>query len=61
MLPNPTFNWKQLPVVQVWRKSSDNSEVILTEYDATDCSSLFEKALRNNEVSVWDADVITFV
>lgn len=52
MLPNPTFKWKQQPVLHVWRKNSDNGEVLLTEYDATDCSSLFEEALRNNEVPI---------
>ncbi|XP_078165517.1 lecithin:cholesterol acyltransferase 3 [Carex rostrata] len=51
MLPNPTFKWKQQPVLHVWRKNSDNGEVLLTEYDATDCSSLFEGALRNNELT----------
>ncbi|KAJ4779685.1 Lecithin-cholesterol acyltransferase-like 1 [Rhynchospora pubera] len=50
MLPNPTFNWKRQPVIHVWQKDSDNGEVLLTEYDATDCSSLFEEALRNNEL-----------
>lgn len=55
MLPNPTFKWKQQPVLHVWRKNSDNGEVLLTEYDATNCTSLFEEALCNNEVPISDA------
>lgn len=53
MLPNPSFKWKQDPVVQVWRKkkSGDEEVVKLDVYDTTHCIELFEEALRNNEVS----------
>lgn len=54
MLPNPEFNWKQQPVIQVWRKpSEDNEAVKLDVYDPTACISLFEEALRDNEVFIF--------
>ncbi|XP_073112117.1 phospholipase A(1) LCAT3 isoform X3 [Elaeis guineensis] len=52
MLPNPEFNWNQQPVIQVWRKpSEDNEAVKLDVYDPTECISLFEEALRDNELT----------
>ncbi|XP_020103636.1 phospholipase A(1) LCAT3-like [Ananas comosus] len=52
MLPNANFKWKQLPLVLVWRKQSgETEEVELEEFDATKCASLFEEALRNNELN----------
>lgn len=51
MLPNANFKWKQLPLVLVWRKQpGETEEVELEEFNATNCASLFEEALRNNEV-----------
>ncbi|KAJ3681145.1 hypothetical protein LUZ60_015634 [Juncus effusus] len=50
MLPNPNFKWKQKPVINVWQKNSESNEVELLNYDATNCVSLFEQALRNNEL-----------
>lgn len=53
MLPYSNFKWNQQPLVQVWRKlSGENEEVKLQEYDATNCVSLFEEALRDNKVLV---------
>lgn len=52
MLPNPSFKWKQDPVVQVWRKQSGDEEAVkLDVYDTTHCIALFEEALRNNELN----------
>ncbi|OAY80326.1 Phospholipase A(1) LCAT3 [Ananas comosus] len=51
MLPYSNFKWNQQPLVQVWRKlSGENEEVKLQEYDATNCVSLFEEALRDNKL-----------
>ncbi|KAK6137729.1 hypothetical protein DH2020_028529 [Rehmannia glutinosa] len=51
MLPNPDFNWKKQPEVQVWRKHSKDEEtsVELDSYATNECVSLFEEALKNNE------------
>ncbi|XP_062198890.1 phospholipase A(1) LCAT3 isoform X1 [Phragmites australis] len=52
MLPNPDFKWKEKPIVQVWRKNPEKDGVVeLVRYEATDCVSLFEEALRNNELT----------
>ncbi|KAJ6806305.1 uncharacterized protein M6B38_313200 [Iris pallida] len=51
MLSNPEFKWKRQPLVQVWRKQTEGEEVDLFEYDPTKCISLFEEALRNNEMT----------
>ncbi|XP_052168598.1 phospholipase A(1) LCAT3 [Oryza glaberrima] len=51
MLPNPHFKWKKAPVVQVWRKNPEKDGIAeLVLYEATDCLSLFQEALRNNEL-----------
>ncbi|XP_068661354.1 phospholipase A(1) LCAT3-like [Aristolochia californica] len=53
MLPNPGYKWKQQPLIHVWRKQSENagnSDSELETYDPTDCSSLFSKALKDNEL-----------
>ncbi|KAJ8478096.1 hypothetical protein OPV22_021823 [Ensete ventricosum] len=51
MLPNSGFEWKKKPLVQVWRKLSEEKEnVKLEEYDPATCISFFEEALKNNEL-----------
>nr|AZM65210.1 diacylglycerol acyltransferase 11 [Vitellaria paradoxa] len=53
MLPNPGFNWKKQPEIQVWRKQSENGEtcVKLESYDPVGSYTLFEEALRHNELT----------
>ncbi|XP_073356629.1 phospholipase A(1) LCAT3 [Aegilops tauschii subsp. strangulata] len=52
MLPNPNFEWKEKPIVQVWRKNPEKDGTVkLVLYEATDCVSLFEEALQNNELN----------
>ncbi|XP_051120028.1 phospholipase A(1) LCAT3-like [Andrographis paniculata] len=54
MLPNPDFKWKKEPVVQVWRKhSTEDGETSaeLETYGCTQCVTLFEEALANNELN----------
>ncbi|GER28275.1 lecithin:cholesterol acyltransferase family protein [Striga asiatica] len=53
MLPNPNFNWKKQPQVQVWRKHCEDEEasVELVSYDTNGCITLFEEALKNNELN----------
>jgi hypothetical protein len=51
MLPNRNFNWTEKPTIQVWRKNPEKDGTVeLVQYEASDCVSLFEEALRNNEV-----------
>ncbi|XP_047961622.1 phospholipase A(1) LCAT3 isoform X1 [Salvia hispanica] len=59
MLPNPSFNWKKQPVIQVWRKHSNGEEtsVELESYHSNGCISLFEAALKNNELD-YDGETI---
>ncbi|KAL1542580.1 Phospholipase A(1) lcat3 [Salvia divinorum] len=59
MLPNPGFNWKKQPVIQVWRKHSNGEEtsVELESYRSKGCISLFEAALKNNELD-YDGETI---
>ncbi|KAG2644535.1 hypothetical protein PVAP13_2KG203481 [Panicum virgatum] len=52
MLPNLNFNWKEKPTIQVWRKNPEKDGAVeLVQYEASDCVSFFEKALRNNELT----------
>ncbi|WVZ65534.1 hypothetical protein U9M48_014881 [Paspalum notatum var. saurae] len=52
MLPNPEFKWKEKPVIQVWRKNPEEDGIVeLIQYESSDCISLFQEALRNNELT----------
>ncbi|KAJ1290385.1 hypothetical protein BS78_02G239000 [Paspalum vaginatum] len=52
MLPNPEFKWKEKPIIQVWRKNPEGDGIVeLVQYEETDCVSLFQEALRNNELT----------
>ncbi|XP_057471467.1 phospholipase A(1) LCAT3-like isoform X2 [Actinidia eriantha] len=53
MLPNPEFKWKNQPEIQVWRKQSQDGEtfVKLESYGLNENLTLFEEALRHNELS----------
>ncbi|OWM86159.1 hypothetical protein CDL15_Pgr010983 [Punica granatum] len=53
MLGNPDFKWAKPPEIQVWQKSSadGNDSVNLETYGPLECVSVFEAALRNNELS----------
>lgn len=53
MLPNPGFGWKEIPKIQVWRKVSmdeDESFVKLESYGPLESPTVFEGALRHNEL-----------
>ncbi|KAL8517893.1 hypothetical protein ACS0TY_009272 [Phlomoides rotata] len=52
MLPRPDFNWKKQPEIKVWRKHSNGEEtcVELESYGTNGCITLFEEALKNNEL-----------
>ncbi|KAM7494422.1 hypothetical protein LguiB_029031 [Lonicera macranthoides] len=54
MLPNPEFQWKEKPKIQVWQKQSTDGEtsVKLVSYGPTESVILFEEALKNNELSI---------
>lgn len=52
MLANPEFKWKKRPEIQVWRKHSMDAEayVDLESYGPIESITLFEEALKRNEV-----------
>jgi hypothetical protein len=52
MLANPEFKWKKQPEIQVWRKHSVDGEasVDLELCGPSESITLFEEALRHNEV-----------
>lgn len=52
MLANPDYKWKKQPEIQVWRKRTKNGEidVSLESYGPPQNITLFEEALRHNEV-----------
>lgn len=54
MLPNPEFEWKEVPKICVWRKGSpdedESSPAKFESYGPLESISLFEEALRDNEV-----------
>ncbi|XP_055829765.1 phospholipase A(1) LCAT3 isoform X2 [Solanum dulcamara] len=54
MLPNPDFKWEKQPEILVWRKKSKdgNTVVKLERYDASTSVTLFEEALRSNELNL---------
>nr|GMD16602.1 phospholipase A(1) LCAT3 [Ipomoea batatas] len=52
MLPNPDFQWSKTPEIQVWRKMSEDGEtsVELESYGPKESVTLFEEALKTNEL-----------
>ncbi|XP_024626360.1 phospholipase A(1) LCAT3 isoform X2 [Medicago truncatula] len=52
MLANPDYKWKKKPEIQVWRKHEKDGNVIvnLESYGPTQSISVFEEALRHNEL-----------
>lgn len=53
MLPNPDFKWKKQPQILVWQKQSEDGEsssVRLGLYGPLESVSLFEEALKHNEL-----------
>lgn len=52
MLPNPDFQWSKKPEIQVWRKMSEDEETLveLESYGPKESVTLFEQALKTNEV-----------
>ncbi|GAB2229160.1 hypothetical protein Droror1_Dr00023296 [Drosera rotundifolia] len=54
LMPNPGHNWKEQPVIEVWRKKQTEDEapsVKLETYGPLESSSIFEEALSTNELS----------
>ncbi|CAO2837489.1 unnamed protein product [Amaranthus hypochondriacus] len=56
MLPNPMFEWENIPKICVWRKTSpddeyDSSPVKLETYGPLESIDVFEEALRDNELN----------
>ncbi|WJX77369.1 Phospholipase A(1) lcat3 [Trifolium repens] len=52
MLANPDYEWKKHPEIKVWRKHNKdgNVNINLESYGPTQSISVFEEALRNNEL-----------
>ncbi|KAM4082789.1 hypothetical protein ACB094_08G007200 [Castanea mollissima] len=55
MLGNPEFKWKKQPEIQVWRKHSNDGDgeasIDLESYGPIESITLFEEALRHNELN----------
>ncbi|KAH1199889.1 Phospholipase A(1) LCAT3 [Glycine max] len=53
MLANPYYEWKKQPEILVWRKHTKDGDnnINLESYGPTQSISLFEEALRDNEVN----------
>ncbi|XP_065874801.1 phospholipase A(1) LCAT3 [Euphorbia lathyris] len=53
MLANPDFAWECAPQIQVWRKQSDGAKtgIELVSYCPLDNLTLFQEALKNNELT----------
>ncbi|XP_027353112.1 phospholipase A(1) LCAT3 [Abrus precatorius] len=53
MLPNPHYEWKRQPEILVWRKHAkdENDDIKLESYGPIQSISLFEEALRHNEIN----------
>ncbi|KAJ4721649.1 Lecithin:cholesterol acyltransferase family protein [Melia azedarach] len=53
MMTNPDFKWEKQPKIEVWRKQSSDGEssVKLESYGPVESISLFEEALKNNELN----------
>ncbi|KAI9077919.1 hypothetical protein K1719_040048 [Acacia pycnantha] len=53
MLANPEYKWKKQPEIHVWRKHTKDGEinVNLESYGPNQSISLFEEALRHNELN----------
>lgn len=54
MLPNTNFKWEKQPEILVWRKKSKdgNTVVKLERYDASTSVTLFQEALKSNELNL---------
>ncbi|KAM3360408.1 phospholipase A(1) LCAT3 [Capsicum galapagoense] len=54
MLPNPDFKWEKQPEILVWQKKSKdgNTVVELERYDSSTSVTLFQEALKSNELNV---------
>ncbi|PKA49924.1 Phospholipase A(1) LCAT3 [Apostasia shenzhenica] len=52
MMANPNFSWNDPPLIQVWRKCSEDKEnVKLDAYNSFECIDLFKQALKDNELT----------
>ncbi|KAG5549525.1 hypothetical protein RHGRI_014752 [Rhododendron griersonianum] len=53
MLPNPEFQWKKQPEIQVWQKQTKDGDIFvnLESYGPMENVALFEEALRHNELT----------
>ncbi|XP_057435812.1 phospholipase A(1) LCAT3 isoform X2 [Lotus japonicus] len=53
MLPNPKYEWKKQPEILVWRKLTKDGDISATleSYGPVESISLFEEALRHNELN----------
>ena len=54
MLPNPDFKWAKQPEILVWRKKSKEGETVveLECYGASTSVTLFQEALKSNELNL---------
>ncbi|PAN40086.1 hypothetical protein PAHAL_7G290800 [Panicum hallii] len=53
LLANPNFQWKDTPLLQIWRENLDNDgkkSALLESYEPAEAIKMIEKALSNNEI-----------
>ena len=54
LLANPNFQWKDTPLLQIWRENLDDNgkkNALLESYEPADAIKMIEKALSKHEVS----------
>lgn len=54
LLANPNFQWKDTPLLQIWRENLDNDgkkSALLESYEPAEAIKMIEEALSKNEVS----------
>ncbi|XP_057757694.1 phospholipase A(1) LCAT3 [Arachis stenosperma] len=54
MMANPDYKWKKQPEIHVWQKQTKEdgeSNISLESYGPVQCTSLFDEALKNNELT----------
>nr|CAB3485743.1 unnamed protein product [Digitaria exilis] len=53
LLANPNFQWKDIPLLQIWRENLDSNgekSALLESYEPAEAIKMIEKALSSNEI-----------
>nr|GME05761.1 lecithin-cholesterol acyltransferase-like 4 [Ipomoea batatas] len=60
LMGSPDFNWEDIPLLQVWRESSNSngdSAIMLESYPPVQAVSILKEALENNKVIYDGVDI----